>query len=125
MLTAGTHNFKAVYASANPAIYPTGTSNVASVTVAQATPTLQWPAPLAIAYGTALGSTQLDATASVPATFVYNPAAGATLSAGTHSLSVTFTPADIIDYATATASVSLIVNKATPSVSWATPVPIT
>jgi hypothetical protein len=47
------------------------------------------------------------------------------LTAGTQVLSVTFTPTDATDYTTATATVSLTVNQATPSVAWATPAAIT
>ena len=39
-------------------------------------PTITWPTPAPIMYGTALSATQLDATASVPGTFVYSPPAG-------------------------------------------------
>ncbi len=88
-------------------------------------PTITWAAPAAITYGAALSSTQLDATASVPGTFVYNPAAGTVLNAGTQTLSATFTPSDTTKYPTATSSVSLTVNKATPVLTWATPAPIT
>ena len=35
------------------------------------TPTISWPNPANIVYGTALGSTQLDATANVAGTFAY------------------------------------------------------
>ena len=38
--------------------------------------------PAAITYGTALGATQLDATASVAGTFAYTPASGTVLEAG-------------------------------------------
>ena len=51
-----------------------------------ATPTVTWAAPAAITYGTALSATQLDATASVPGTFTYTPAAGTILGAGTQTL---------------------------------------
>jgi hypothetical protein len=52
----------------------------------------------------------LNATASVPGTFVYSPAAGTMLSTGTYTLSVTFTPTDAVDYKTATAKVTLTVR---------------
>jgi hypothetical protein len=71
--------------------------------VAQATPTISWPAPAAIVQGTALSSLQLDANANVPGTFSYSPAAGAVPAAGTLQLSATFTPTDTIDYMPATA----------------------
>ena len=95
-----------------------------STTFVKSTPTISWAAPAAITYGTALSSTQLDATASVAGTFTYSPAAGTVLSAGSQTLSVTFTPTDTTDYNTATDSVTLIVNKATPTVTWDPPVPV-
>jgi HYDIN/CFA65/VesB family protein len=119
--SVGSHTFTAYSqdqvgnASSNPLVY----------TVGQATPTIAWTAPAAITYGTALSGTQLNATASVPGTFAYSPAAGAVLGAGTQTLSVTFTPTDTTDYKTATASVSLIVNQATPTITWSTPSAIT
>ena len=80
-----------------------------NVTVSKATPTITWATPAGITEGTALSSTQLDATASVPGTFVYSPAAGTTPAAGMDTLSVTFTPTDTTDYNTATATVTLAV----------------
>jgi sugar lactone lactonase YvrE len=85
------------------------------------TPVITWPAPAAIPYGTPLSATQLDASASVPGTFTYSPNVGTVLSAGTQTLRVTFIPTDTTDYTTVTASVSLTVSKATPTISWPTP----
>ena len=93
----------------------TGTSSV---------PTITWNAPAAISYGNALSSTQLNATANVPGTFVYTPAAGTVLKAGKQTLSTTFTPADTKTYSAATASVQLTVNQATPAITWAAPAAI-
>ncbi|HZD50497.1 MAG TPA: hypothetical protein VE178_17270, partial [Silvibacterium sp.] len=90
-----------------------------------ATPTCTWAPPSAITYGTALSSTQLDASCSVSGTYVYTPVVGTVLSAGTQTLSVTFTPTDTIDYATATDTVPVMVNQATPALAWPTPAPIT
>jgi len=56
------------------------------------TPTITWAAPASIGYGTALGATQLNATANVAGTFSYTPSLGAVLPAGTQTISVTFTP---------------------------------
>ena len=61
--------------------YTTATATVA-INVLKATPTITWATPADITYGTALGATQLNATASVPGTFVYTPAAGTVLNAG-------------------------------------------
>jgi hypothetical protein len=81
---------------------------------AQIIPTINWPAPAAITFGSALSSSQLDATASIPGTFVYSPPAGTVLQAGANqTLSVTFTPTDTTDYATANASTTITVNPAT------------
>ena len=81
-----------------------------AVTVAEAAPTITWATPAAIPYGTAITSTQLDATANVPGTFVYSPAAGTIPSVGNQTLTVSFTPTNTTDYTTATASVTLTVN---------------
>ena len=91
------------------------------VTLTKATPQLTWATPAAITYGTALGASQLDASASVPGTFTYSPALGAVMDAGTHTLSVTFKPSDAADYPISTATVMLVVNPASPEVNWATP----
>ena len=53
--------------------YTTATKTVA-ITVTKATPVITWATPADIVYGTALGATQLNATATVPGTFVYTPA---------------------------------------------------
>ena len=60
-----------------------------------ASPILDWTLPQPIVYGTPLGGAQLNATASVPGTFTYSPAAGTVLDAGaSHLLTATFTSAD-------------------------------
>ncbi len=69
-------------------------ARIRAVSLITTTPTITWPTPSAIALGTALSGTQLNATATVPGTFVYTPAAGTVLPAGTQTLSVTFTPAE-------------------------------
>ena len=51
---------------------------------------------------------------------------GTVLSAGaSQALQVTFTPTDTVDYTAATDTVSINVNKATPTITWATPADIT
>ena len=92
------------------------------INVAQATPTITWANPAGITYGTALSGTQLDATANVPGTFTYTPAAGTVLGAGNNqTLSVSFTPTDTTDYTTATATAQINVAQATPTITWANP----
>jgi hypothetical protein len=82
------------------------------------TPTVAWPTPGDISYGTPLGSAQLDATASyggaaVAGTFTYRPAAGTILDAGaSQTLTVSFTPASPTTYATVTATVAINVGPA-------------
>src|SRR5262249_2562578 len=89
------------------------------------TPTVTWPAPVDITYGSALGAAQLDATASVPGTFGYTPAAGTVLHAGPGQvLSVTFTPDDIADYVAVTSTAPINVPKVTPDVTWPDPADI-
>ena len=112
-------------------ISPSQQINLSGVATAATpgTPSVNWPTPKAITYGTALSVTQLNATASfggkpLAGTFVYSPAAGTVLPAGSNILTATFEPEDMTDYSPITTSVTLIVAQATPTISWATPAPI-
>ena len=115
-LTAGTHAVGVSYTNAG-----TNQTLTAATTlvVNKATPKLTWPTPAAIFTSTPLSATQLDATATgvtgaaLAGTFAYSPAAGATLPAGSQSLSTTFTPSDTTDYITNTAQVAIQVNAPT------------
>ena len=124
VLTAGTQTLNVTFTPTDTTDYTTASKSV-TLTVNQATPTVNWATPAAITYGTALSATQLDATAGIQGTFAYTPAAGTVLTAGTQTLNVTFTPTDTIDYTTASKSVTLTVNQATPTVNWAAPAAIT
>jgi hypothetical protein len=88
-------------------------SGTATITIGRATPALQWNQPSAIVYGTALGAVQLNASAIVPGAFSYSPSAGVVLSAGaSQSLSVTFTPADSVNFNAAWAARTIDVSPA-------------
>jgi hypothetical protein len=119
----GTHPLGVAFTPTDTKDY-SSVSAYTTVTVTKATPTVNWLAPAAITYGTALSATQLNATASVPGGFSYNPAAGTVLHAGMQTLSVTFTPTDSTDYNPVTTTVSLTVNKVTPTITWASPAAI-
>ena len=103
------------YATQSIALSGTGT---------QATPTITWATPAAITYGTALSGTQLNASSTVAGSFAYSPAAGTVLGAGQQTLTVTFAPTDTTDYTAASATVTLTVNQAAPTITWATPAAI-
>jgi hypothetical protein len=124
ILSSGLHTITATLAPTDTTDFNTATASV-TLNVTKVTPTISWPNPAAITYGTALSATQLDAAASVPGTFVYLPPAGTVLGAGTQTLSVTFTPTDAADYNPTMATATLIVNKATPIITWANPASIT
>jgi hexosaminidase len=51
-----------------------------------------WNTPAPIPYGTALGSNQLNASATNAGSFTYSPPAGTILKPGTNTVSVVFTP---------------------------------
>jgi len=98
----------------------------AAINVQNATPVLTWANPADISYGTALSATQLDATTTVPGSFVYTPATGTVLSVGAgRTLSVTFTPTDTSDYNAVTTTATINVQTATPVLTWANPAAIT
>ncbi len=93
-------------------------STALNITVLKLVPQMSWTAPAAIVYGTALSSSQLNATATwngsaVPGTFTYNPLSGTVLSSGSNqTLSVTFTPADTSTYTNVTTNVLITVQQA-------------
>jgi hypothetical protein len=124
ILSSGLQTITATLTPTDTTDFNTATASV-TLNVTKVTPTITWPNPAAITYGTALSGVQLDATASVPGTFVYLATAGTVLGAGTQTLSVTFTPTDGTDYNPTMATATLMVNKATPNITWANPASIT
>src|SRR6185436_18189017 len=122
VLNAGANQTLSVSFTPTDTANYTGATATTTITVLKASTTITWTAPADITYGTALSATQLNATANVPGAFVYSPAAGTVLNAGANqTLSVTFTPTDGANYATATKSVSINVLKVTPVITWTTP----
>jgi len=107
--------------------YNTVNGTTVLITVNKATPVVTWLAPVAITFGTALGSSQLNASANVPGTFAYSPAAGTILNAGTNqTLAVDFTPTNSTNYISVTnTNTQITVNKANPEITWASPAAIT
>jgi len=95
-----------------------GVTQAFTLTVGKVLPAVTWTTPAPITYGTALSSSQLDATASVAGRFTYTPAVGTVPTAGTDQLSVTFTPTDSADYSPVTSTAELVVNRAVPVVTW-------
>jgi len=119
VLSAGTAQTLTVTAAAT-SNYDAATASV-TIDVLKATPVVTWATPAPIVYGTPLSATQLNATANVAGTFTYLPALGTQLDAGTHTLSVHFTPSDAGNYNGADASVTIDVTKAQQTITWATP----
>lgn len=121
VLAAGTHTLTAT--AAETAHYPASSASTEIVVLA-VRPQITWPLPASIVYGTPLGASQLNAAANVAGSFTYTPAAGTVLAAGTHTLTVRFTPSDTANYAAATETVTLEVVRATPLLSWPQPASI-
>ena len=118
VLAAGTQSLSASFAPSDPTKATSATAT-SSLVVNQAIPTIIWPAPAAVAAGTTLGSNQLNATANVPGTFTYTPAAGVDLTvAGTTTLTAAFTPTDNLDYASVTSQMTLTVTGPPPAYAW-------
>jgi hypothetical protein len=102
--------------------YNTVTGTVTVTVNAKVTPTVTvLPTPTAITYGQTLASSTLNGgTASVAGAFTWTTPTTAP-GAGTPTESVTFTPSNTTEYNTVTATVTITVNKATPTVSlWPT-----
>ena len=100
----------------------TAATTAATLTLARATPVVSWVNPIGITYGTPLGEGQLNASSSVPGTFVFTPAAGTVLGAGlAQTLSATFTPTNSANYETVTATVLIDVDVLRPTLTNLTP----
>ena len=96
-----------------------------TLVVTKATPAIHWQAPSSIPRGSVLGEAQLNASAPIPGKFTYSPAAGTPLEAGTHTLSVTFTPVDTFNYTPAQASVTVeVYETAHTTINWFNPATI-
>jgi hypothetical protein len=109
-LSAGSHSITATYdGDANVA---QSSSAVFTQSISQATPVVTWSNPADIIYGSALGATQLNASASVAGTFNYTPPSGTVLGVGNaQTLSVVFAPSSS-NYAAASKNVSINVTAA-------------
>ncbi|HZT61309.1 MAG TPA: hypothetical protein VFA21_22065 [Pyrinomonadaceae bacterium] len=115
----------------NAGDYPTGvgasfagdsgylaSNTTGDLSVAKASTSVTWSNPADIIYGTALSGTQLNASASVPGSFTYTPAAGTVLSSGNNqNLHADFTPTDTTNYNGSSKDVSINVLTAVLSVS--------
>lgn len=113
VLNAGTQTLVTKLVPNDMATYNIGYQTT-TITVNPGTPIVSWPSPAAISTGTALSNAQLNATANVPGTFSYSPGAGAVLSAGTNTLSVTFTPSSS-NYVSRTITTQISVSNGAPA----------
>ena len=112
ILSAGLNQLSVNFIPTDAVDYTMQTATV-NLVVIPAAPVINWTDPASTSRsGNALSSTQLDATAvqpngttTVAGTFIYSPATGTVLSAGTHPISVTFTPTDSSDYTSLTKTI--------------------
>ncbi len=97
--------------------YNTAISTVA-ITVNKADPSVTtWPTASAITYGQTLASSTLSGGSATPAgSFAFTTPSTAP-DIGTAAQSVTYTPTDTANYNTAQSTVSVTVNKATPTIT--------
>jgi glucuronoarabinoxylan endo-1,4-beta-xylanase len=110
--TLGDTTLKATFTPKDATNYNTATAST-TLTVVKSTPAIKWATPAPVVQGTALSSSQLNASfmwGSVPGTFSYTPDLGTVMNTpGTSTLFVTFTPTDGTKYNTATTSTALTV----------------
>jgi hypothetical protein len=132
LLDAGTHTLTATFAPANTVNFRAATT-LATLVVAQATPTLAWTPPAPIGIDEALSAAQLNPTASfggqiATGTWTFTPALGSRLPAGPQILQATFAPTDAANLTAASIQVTIQVLDRAPTITVApqvTPSPIT
>jgi hypothetical protein len=122
VLNAGTSTLSLSFVPADPELYESASASV-TLAVQKAVPVITWT-PSGFAYGTGLGTSQLNAAGNTDGAFTYSPVAGTILPAGSQMLSVSFVPSDTTNYTGTSASVTISVAKAAQTISWATPVNI-
>lgn len=123
-----TFNLSGLPAGNNPFVlnYPNQGAFAASsasgtLSVGATVPVLQWNQPAPIATAVPLGPAQLNATASTPGTFTYQPPAGTILGIGNNQvLQATFTPNDTADFTSA--SISTTINVTANPVPFVNPI---
>jgi len=94
----------------------TNTSKNVTINVLNSTPAITWNDPADIIYGTALSSTQLDASASVNGKCTYNPVEGTVLGVGKQILHGDFAPEDATNYTSVSKGVEINVLNASYSI---------
>jgi hypothetical protein len=127
VLPVGSNTIEVSFAPTDSTDYTGPVTKSQTLLVTGATPAISWPTPAPLQYGTALSSSQLNATANVPGTFAYSPASGAILPVGSNTLSVTFTPtasSNNTSNAPVTASVQIVVNPDAPNIASILPNPV-
>jgi len=121
-LSTGAHNIEAAFIPSGGGSVGVSAGTLA-VSINKATPIIVWP-PATITYGTTvMAALNATTTTSVSGSFTYSlngaPLSGNEIeNAGSYTLNAVFTPTDTTDYNTATASTSLQVNPAAPSVTF-------
>jgi len=114
---AGVESESVTFTPTDTADFTTVTGTV-NITVNKATPTVTaWPAASAITFGQTLAASTLSGgSASVAGSFAFT-APGTAPATGAAQEGVTFTPTDGADYNTVAGTVTVTVNKATPTVT--------
>jgi hypothetical protein len=126
VLPAGTQQLTATFTPSDTINYKpiTAQDSLTITAAAPSAPTITWNTPASIQYGAALSNVQLDAVASVAGNFIYSPAAGTVLHAGSQKLTAIFTPADTTSYSAVTTTVQIAISQAASVISWAPLAPI-
>ena len=111
------------FTPADASDYPSVSAS-AKIEVFAANPTINWPRPQAIMFGTPLSALQLNATASwtvggqtvdVPGTFTYSSPVGTVLPVGTNlSLTAVFRPFDDLNYDVAVKTENITITLGPP-----------
>ncbi len=125
LLSAGlTQTLSVVFTPVDLVNFASATQSV-TINVLKAPPLVSWTNPASITYGTALSGRELNASANIPGVFTYQPALGTILNAGNgQTLTLSFTPDDTSNFSTASRTVMMNVGKATPAITWVTPLAI-
>lgn len=115
----------ATFTPTDAASYNVATA-MTTINVLKADPVINWNSPADIVFGTPLNIIDhLNPAPATPGSFIFLPSAGTVLNAGSgRSLTARFTPTDFANYNTVTATTTINVLPADPTVTWADPASI-
>ena len=129
VLPVGTHTLNISFVPLDLLNF-TNVSQTIAINITKATPVFTCNNPENVTYGTAINTSQLNASAwlgleLLPGPFTYDPLDGTVLGVGTHTLNISFVPLDLLNFTNVSLTITINVTQTTPTITCNNPENIT